>query len=106
MNFSEYATGLAPFLSFGKSEYDFFTELIGNFIKDAAMDACKILKRKDDTKYRYVRGDRLIKSNDAQYLYNHRDIDKFTQWLGDRMEDSDSFENVADWLHENGIDTK
>ena len=106
MNFSKYATGLAPFLSFGKSEYDFFTELIGNFIKDAAMDACKILKRKDDTKYRYVRGDRLIKSNDAQYLYNHRDIDKFTQWLGDRMEDSDSFENVADWLHKNGIDTK
>ena len=39
MNFSEYATGLAPFLSFGKSEYGFFTELIGNFIKDAAMDA-------------------------------------------------------------------
>lgn len=28
MIFSEYATGLAPFLSFGKSEYDFFTELI------------------------------------------------------------------------------
>ena len=106
MVFSEYATGLSPFLSFGKSDYDFFTELIGNFIKDAAMDACKILKRKDDTKYRYVRGDRLIKSNDAQYLYNHRDIDKFTQWLGDRMDDSDSFENVANWLHTNGIDTK
>ena len=52
MVFSEYATGLSPFLSFGKSDYDFFTELIGNFIKDAAMDACKILKRKDDTKYR------------------------------------------------------
>ena len=106
MVFSEYATGLSPFLSFGKSDYDFFTELIGNFIKDAAMDACKILKRKDDTKYRYVRGDRLIKSNDAQYLYNQRDIDKFTKWLGDRMDDSDSFENVADWLHKNGIDTK
>ena len=106
MVFSEYATGLSPFLSFGKSDYDFFTELIGNFIKDAAMDACKILKRKDDTKYRYVRGDCLIKSNDAQYLYNHRDIDKFTKWLGDRMDDSDSFENVADWLHKNGIDTK
>ena len=60
MVFSEYATGLSPFLSFGKSDYDFFTELIGNFIKDAAMDACKILKRKDDTKYRYVRGDRLL----------------------------------------------
>ena len=26
MIFSEYATGLSPFLSFGKSEYDFFTE--------------------------------------------------------------------------------
>ena len=26
MIFSEYATGLSPFLSFGKSEYNFFTE--------------------------------------------------------------------------------
>lgn len=106
MIFYEYATGLSPFLSFGKSEYDFFTELIGNFIKDAAMDACKILKRKDDTKYRYIRGDRPIQSKDAQYLYNHKDIDKFTQWLGDRMDESDSFGDVANWLHENGIDTK
>ena len=47
MDFSEYAQGISPFCSFGKSEQDFFTELIGNFIKDAAMDSCKILKRNE-----------------------------------------------------------
>lgn len=55
MTFSEYALGLSPFISYGKSEHDYFTELIGNFIKDAAMDSCQILKRKDDTKYRYIK---------------------------------------------------
>ena len=60
MTFSEYALGLSPFISYGKSEHDYFTELIGNIIKDAAMDSCQILKRKDDTKYRYIRGTRTI----------------------------------------------
>ena len=53
MTFSEYALGLSPFISYGKSEQDYFTELVGNFIEDAAMDSCQILKRQPDTKYRY-----------------------------------------------------
>ena len=73
MTFSEYALGLSPFISYGKSEHDYFTELIGNFIKDATMDSCQILKRKDATKYRYIRGTRTIPQRDAKYLYTHRD---------------------------------
>ena len=106
MNFSEYATGLLPYISGKSSKGEYLTELIGNFIQDGAMDACPILQKMPDTKCRYINGTRRISPQNAQYLYNHRDIDKFTQWLGDRMDDSDSFENVADWLHTNGIDTK
>ena len=73
MKFSEYALRLSPYISYGKSEADYFTELIGNFIEDAAMDYCVLLKRKPDTKYKYIRGDRSIQSKDTQYLYNHRD---------------------------------
>ena len=50
MTFSEYALGLSPFISYGKSEQDYFTELVGNFIEDAAMDSCQILKRQPDTR--------------------------------------------------------
>ena len=46
MTFSEYALGLSPYISFGKSEHEYFTELIGNFIQDAVMDSCEILKKK------------------------------------------------------------
>lgn len=106
MIFSEYALGLLPYISGKSSKGEYLTELIGNFIQDGAMDACPILQAKADTKCRYINGTRRISPQNAQYLYNHRDIDKFTQWLGDRMDDSDSFENVADWLHTNGIDTK
>ena len=103
MTFSEYALGLSPFISYGKSEHDYFTELIGNFIKDAAMDSCKVLKRQPDTKYRYIKGTRLIQPKDAQYLYDHRDIDKFSQWIWDRMGDTDSYDSVVDWLSNCGI---
>lgn len=106
MIFSEYALGLLPYISGESSKGEYLTELIGNFIQDGAMDACPILQVKADTKCRYINGTRRISPQNAQYLYKHRDIDKFTGWLGDRMDDSDSFENVADWLHENGIDTK
>lgn len=103
MTFSEYALGLSPFISFGKSEHDYFTELVGNFVKDAAMDSCQMLKRQPDTKYRYIKGSRPIQQKDAQYLYDYRDLDKFSKWIWDRMDDSDSYDNVVDWLAKHDI---
>lgn len=103
MTFSEYALGLSPFISFGKTEHDYFTELAGNFVNDAAMDSCQILKRKPDTKYRYIMGRRSIQPKDAQYLYDHRDLDKFSKWIWNRMDDSDSYDSVVAWLSEHGI---
>ena len=103
MKFSEYASGLSPFISFGKSEHDYFTELVGNFVQDAAMDSCKLLKRKPDTKYRHIKGDRTIQPKDAQYLYDHRDKNKFANWIDERTYDSDSNDNVVEWLNSHGI---
>lgn len=105
MTFSEYALGLSPFISFGKSEHEYFTELIGNFVKDAAMDSCKVLKNKPDTKYRYITGKRSIQPKDAQYLYDHRDFDKFSAWILERTDESESFDNVGVWLKNHGIES-
>lgn len=91
MTFSEYAGDLSPFISFGKSEHEYFTEIIGNFIKDAAIDSCKALKRKPDTKYRYIKGDRTIQPKDAQYIYNHRDYEKYRSLIEARMDKTESF---------------
>ncbi|MDD3307313.1 MAG: hypothetical protein PHO29_09505 [Acetobacterium sp.] len=98
MKFSDYAQGLSPFCSGGMIEASYFTQLIGNLIQDSAMDACKILQRKEDTRYRYIKGVRLIQPKDAQYIYDHRDTDKFSSWLDDQMDNSDSFEAVSRWL--------
>lgn len=103
MTFSEYALNLSPFISFGKSEHDYFTELVGNFVQDAAMDSCKLLKRKPDTKYRYIKGDRTIQPKDAQYLYDHRDKSKFSSWIWERMDESDSYDNVVALLDSHSI---
>ncbi len=98
MTFSEYALGLFPFISFGTTESDYFTELVGNFIKDSAMDACKLLKRRPDTKYRYIKGLRSIQPKDAQYLYDYRDTQKFSEWIWERISESDSYDSVVNWL--------
>nr|DAO73662.1 MAG TPA: hypothetical protein [Caudoviricetes sp.] len=103
MTFPEYATGLSAYISYGKSEYDYFTELIGNFIQDAAMDACKLLKRQNDTKYRYIKGIRLIQVKDAQYLYDHRDKEKFSHWIWERMDDTSSYDKISAWLVRHNI---
>lgn len=102
MEFTEYAKGLSPFISFGKKEASYFVELIGNYIKDSAMDSCVLLHRKPDTQYRYVNGS-PIQAKDAQYLYDHRDTTKFSQWILERMDESESFDSVCDWLKENGM---
>lgn len=103
MTFSEYASALSPYISFGKYEHEYFTELVGNFVQDAAMDSCKLLKRKPDTKYRYIKGDRTIQPKDAQYLYDHRDKSKFSNWIWERMDESDSYDNVVAWLDSRNI---
>lgn len=103
MTFSEFASDLSPFISFGKSEHEYFTELVGNFVQDAAMDSCKLLKRQPDTKYRYIKGDRTIQPKDAQYLYDHRDKSKFSNWIWERMDETDSYDNVAALLNKQSI---
>ena len=81
----------------------FFNEIIGNFIQDAAIDSCPILKKKADTKYRFLKGTRKIQPTDAKYLYTYRDKKKFSQWIADRTEECDSYEAVRKWLQDNGI---
>lgn len=103
MTFSEFASDLSAYISSGKSEHDYFTELVGNFIQDAAMDSCKLLERKPDTMYRYIKGDRIFQPKDAQYLYDHRDVIKFSTWILDRMDDSESYDNVMAWLKAHNI---
>lgn len=103
MKFHEYAQGLYPYISGGTAESVYITDLVGNFIQDAAMDACAILTRKEDTRYRYFKGARGLSPKQVQYLYDHRDMDKFSDWVEERMDESDSFEAVADWLDENGV---
>lgn len=91
-----------PYISYGKTNSAFFIAIIGNFVSDAAMDSCKLLKYKSDTQYRYMTG-KAIQRKDAQYVYDFRDPTKYVQWIHDRMDDSDSYEHVCNWLKQNGL---
>lgn len=105
MDFSEFANGLFPYCSGNLKEVQYFNEIIGNFIQDAAMDSCPLLQKKDDTKYRYLKGTRSIPPNDAKYLYIHRDKKKFSKWIADQTDEFDSYNGVVNWLQSKGINT-
>lgn len=61
MEFSEFASGLLPFCIGQMKKEQYFNEIVGNFIQDAAMDSCPVLHKKADTKYRFLKV--LVKSN-------------------------------------------
>ena len=103
MEFSEFASGLLPFCIGQMKKEQYFNEIVGNFIQDAAMDSCPVLHKKADTKYRFLKGTRKIQPADASYLYANRDKKKFSHWIANRTEECDSYEAVAGWLHDNGI---
>ena len=102
MEFKDYVDGLFPYLSNGDSRANFFVAMIGNFIKDSALDSCKLLNVKPDTQYRYTTGNPISKSN-AQFLINKKAEEKYSSWISDRMEESDSYEDVQDWLKSNNM---
>ena len=103
MNFKDYTDGLLPYISYGKNAADFFVAIIGNFIEDEVMESCKLLNYKKDTQYRYMTGSPMRKK-DVQYVYDHRDSSKYTQWISNQIDASDSHQRVCDWLKANGLD--
>ncbi|MBP3783491.1 MAG: hypothetical protein J6I68_09610 [Butyrivibrio sp.] len=103
MTFSEYALGLYPFLSNGIDEAEYFTQMIGNFVKNGAIEACAPLNLKPDTQYRFVKGSRNLLTKYAKYIYSNRDIDKFENWLDQVIFENDSIDTVCEWLTAHGL---
>ena len=105
MTFTEYFNGLYPYLSGGKNRLEFFDEMIGSFIKEAAHNSCFLLNCPKDTKGRYIQinNARKIDPKNARYAYSKRNPG-YNAWLQDKMGDEDSFADVEDWLTDNGIE--
>lgn len=105
MTFSEYYNGLYPYLSGGKKKYDFFDEMIGYFINEAAHNSCQLLNCPKDTKGRYIQKQnaRKIDPEYARYAYSEHNHDRYDTWLQEKMNAEDSFEAVESWLEENKI---
>lgn len=102
MDFSFFAKGLFPFCSIGtENRIQYFNELIGNFIKDGAIDNCPLLKVGDSLKQKIYNGKRPISRKNAQYLLNNIDKEKFSKWIGTQTEAANSWTNVQDWLKKN-----
>ena len=102
MTLSEYALGLQPFFSYLKTDAEYFVALIGNFLKDGAMDGCPLLTVKKDTRYRFLIGSHPIPRKSAKYTYEHRDHDKYVAWVNERLEETDSYSDVEEWLKSKG----
>lgn len=105
LELTDYAKGIAPFVTYGKTDADLFVSIVGHFVNDAAMENCKILNNKPDTQYRYVNGTPIPKKG-AEYLYQNRDPQKYSRWISDCMDETDSYEAVQNWLKTKGYPGK
>lgn len=105
MTFSEYFIGLFPYLSDSTKQEDFFDAIIGHFICDEVLDTCEILNRDPDTKKRYVKENNpnKISKKHAQFLYTHRDLKKYSNWLYEQIDKTDTFDKIELWLVANNI---
>ena len=102
VNFSSFAKGLFPFCSSGTdNSIQYFNELIGNFIKDGAIDNCPLLKLSNSMKQKIYNGERSISHKNALYLLNNIDKKKFIVWIGKQTDSANSWTDVQDWLKEN-----
>ncbi len=101
LEFTEYAKGIAPFIRYGKTDADLFVAIIGNFLEDSAIDNCKSLNYKPDTQYRYVNGNSIPKK-EAEYIFKYRDTNKYSKWISECLDDTDSYEAVQNWLKTKG----
>ena len=101
LEFTEFAKGIEPFIPPQKTDADLFAAIIGNFLKDSAIDSCKLLAHKADTQYRYVNG-KPIPKKEATYLYQNKNPEKFSKWIADSMDEADSYEDMQSWLKNNG----
>lgn len=101
LEFKDYAKGLAPFIPYGKTDADLFVSIVGNFLQDAAIDNCKSLNYKPDTQYRYINGSSIPKK-EAEYLYKYRDTQKYSHWISEGLDETDSYVAVQSWLKANG----
>ncbi len=106
MTFSEYFNALYPYISDGDKPMVVLDGMIGNYICEEAQESCKLLTGPRDTRRRYIqlRNPNKIKPEYAQYAYSNHNPDGYIEWLNDRMDRSDSYERVEDWLINNEID--
>lgn len=101
MDLKEFADGLRPYISEGKSDADYISEIFSNFLDNAALNGCSFFQLQPKTLAKYLQ-DRPLPKKHAQFFYEHRDLNKFDNWVENQINGSDSFSNVTDWLKEKG----
>lgn len=101
MDLKEFADGLRPYISEGKSDAEYVSEIFSNFLADSALTGTNFFDLKPKTLAKFLQ-DRPLSKKHAQYFYDHRDLDKFGDWIQKQVDASESFSNVEAWLKANG----
>ena len=96
-----YAKALQPYISESKKKAEYISVIFSNFIDDDSIGGCSFFELEPDTLSRFLQSRPLPKDH-AQYFYEHRDLNKYADWISDCLTSSDAFEHVEGWLQQNG----
>ena len=101
MDLISYAKALQPYISESKKKAEYISVIFSNFIDDDSIGGCSFFELEPDTLSRFLQSRPLPKDH-AQYFYEHRDLNKYADWISDCLTSSDAFEHVEGWLQQNG----
>lgn len=106
MTFSQYFNALYLYLANGEKSMVFLDGMIGHFIHEEAQEGCKLLTGSADTRRRYIqkKNPNPIKPEYAQYAHTKHNSAGYIQWLNERMYQSDSYDQIEEWLTDSGVD--
>ena len=110
MNFSEYALFLKTYISKAKNNKEYFYELMQNFIDEDKWEEEDFESKKSSEKSnilsKYINNSRNIPRDLAKKIIQKCNVEQFATWLDDRIAESNSYEDIYNWLVENGIDDR
>lgn len=100
MELSELLQKIYPYCSDGIPKNHFLIVFIENYIEESFALSCNVLGFGSNACYKIFTGERSITSDDATFILNHRDIDRFCLWLKKQMTELNSEGGIADFLDE------
>lgn len=106
LEFSEFLQGIFPFCGGGKFQKEFIIDVVKGFIRESAIESCRLIVLTEDYLAKIFKGEKPLPQKHAKFIYDHRDTEKFCDWIDCQFDEYSSLNEVSNWLAQYDIHCK